>query len=263
MQRLHSILQTLDDFAPLSLAESWDNVGLLVGEADAWVRRVMVCLTVTETTLREAIERNANLIISHHPIPFKPLHRITDQTPTGRLIVQAIRHEVAIYSPHTAWDNAPRGINRQLAECLGLDNLAPLTLSPDASHASRGLGSGLQGNFPVPQSIDAIFEKLQSHIPSARPRCTHDGLRQVSQIAMVCGSGGSLVSLAAKCGCDAFLTGEATYHQCLEAEAYGMALLMIGHHASEFFSLSTLAAHLQSCWPDVEFCCSEREHSTF
>lgn len=263
MQRLHSILQTLDEFAPLSLAESWDNVGLLVGEADAWVRRAMVCLTVTETTLREAIDRNANLIVSHHPIPFKPLQRITDQTPTGRLIVQAIRHEVAIYSPHTAWDNAPRGINRQLADLLGLDTLAPLAISHDASHASRGLGSGLQGTFPVPQSIDAIFEKLSTHIPSSRPRCTHDGLRQVSRIALVCGSGGSLVSLAAKSGCDAFLTGEATYHQCLEAEAYGMALLMIGHHASEFFSLSTLAAHLQTCWPDVEFCCSERERSDF
>jgi dinuclear metal center YbgI/SA1388 family protein len=263
MLRLSQILPSLDELAPLRLAESLDNVGLLVGEQDAWVRKAMTCLTVTDTTLSEAIDRNANLIISHHPLPFKPLQRITDVTPTGRLLLKAIRHEVAIYSPHTAWDNAKTGINHQLAAFLDLRDLAPLVLSTDPEMARLGLGSGLFGWLESPIGIEQVMERMRLHIPHSEPRFTHDPLRQVSKLGIVCGSGGSFLSHAARNKCDAFLTGEATYHQCLEAEALGIALLMIGHHASEFFSLKQLAWHLHSRWPELDAWCSERESSRF
>jgi dinuclear metal center YbgI/SA1388 family protein len=263
MLRLSQILPSLDELAPLRLAESWDNVGLLVGEQDAWVRKAMTCLTVTDTTLSEAIDRNANLIISHHPLPFKPLQRITDVTPTGRLLLKAIRHEVAIYSPHTSWDNAKTGINHQLAAFLDLRDLAPLVLSTDPEMARLGLGSGLFGWLESPIGIEQVMERMRLHIPHSEPRFTHDPLRQVSKLGIVCGSGGSFLSHAARNKCDAFLTGEATYHQCLEAEALGIALLMIGHHASEFFSLKQLAWHLHSRWPELDAWCSERERSRF
>jgi dinuclear metal center YbgI/SA1388 family protein len=263
MQKLKVIATSLEEIAPLALAESWDSVGLLVGEADGWIRRAMTCLTVTDATLGEAIDRKANLIIAHHPLPFKPQPRITDETPTGRLLIKAIRHEVAIYSPHTAWDNALLGINRRLGEFVGLIGIEPLSLSREPELAKQGLGTGIMGSISPTQGIVDVVRTLRQSVPHIEVRTTHEPHRQVAQLGIVCGSGGSLVSLAAQRHCDAFLTGEATYHQCLEAEALGVAMIMIGHHASEYFAMQALAVELQSRVPDVEFWCSEREHSRF
>ncbi|MFM7929288.1 MAG: Nif3-like dinuclear metal center hexameric protein, partial [Pirellula sp.] len=147
MKLLSELLATLEQVAPLALAESWDNVGLLAGDPAMQVDRLLTCLTLTEVVLQEAIDRKVNLIVTHHPIPFKPLDRITTNTTTGRVLWRAIGHSIAIYSPHTAWDNAPEGINRQLAKILRLGNLRCMQPSakPDLALAARELGTGIVG----------------------------------------------------------------------------------------------------------------------
>ena len=104
--RLNSVLNALQTIAPLEFAESWDNVGLLVGNRNREIATAMTCLTLTATTLDEAIQEQVDLVICHHPIPFKPLSKINDDTTTGKLLLRAIEAGIAIYSPHTAWDNA-------------------------------------------------------------------------------------------------------------------------------------------------------------
>lgn len=116
----------LDSIAPLSLAESWDNVGLLLGDGELVIDRIMTCLTVTQNVVSEAIEKQAKLIVSHHPILFKPANRITTSTEEGRLLWQLTRQGIAVYSPHTAYDNAEGGINDQLAQLLKLQDVKPL-----------------------------------------------------------------------------------------------------------------------------------------
>jgi dinuclear metal center YbgI/SA1388 family protein len=118
-----SVLQTL---APLSLAAEWDNVGLLLGDQQASVQRVMTCLTVTPDSVAEAVEANAQLIISHHPILFRAAKKLTTSTPEGRMILNLAQAGIAVYSAHTAFDNAVGGINDQLAEKLGLAQVRPL-----------------------------------------------------------------------------------------------------------------------------------------
>lgn len=126
MNAISSVLAWFDRLAPRSLAESWDNTGLLVGDRSALVERIMICLTVTPESAVEAIERRASLIVSHHPVLFRPVHRLTADDPQGRMLLDLIRAGVSVYSPHTAFDSACDGINAEIARGLGLTNIAPL-----------------------------------------------------------------------------------------------------------------------------------------
>ena len=263
MKLLSELLATLDQIAPLALAESWDNVGLLAGDPAMHVDRLLTCLTLTEGVLQEAIDRKVNLIVTHHPIPFKPVDRITTNTTTGRVLWRAIGHSIAIYSPHTAWDNAPEGINRQLAKILRLGNLRCMQPSAKPELAAKELGTGIVGDFAKPARMSEIWRLLQDDVPEIQARSTTAGDLEVSKVGIVCGSGASLLHLAQKHHCDAFLTGEATYHQVLEAQATGVSILLMGHFASERFAMKSLARLLQERLPDVECLVSESEYSEF
>jgi dinuclear metal center YbgI/SA1388 family protein len=123
---LRELLPHLEALAPLELAESWDNTGLLWGAREAEITRVLTCLTLTPDVAAEACEVGAELVVTHHPLLFKPVQRLTDATMEGRTLTKLARRGIAVYSPHTAWDNAPRGINRQLAELFELTAIRPL-----------------------------------------------------------------------------------------------------------------------------------------
>ena len=261
--QLNSLLAVLQQIAPLEFAESWDNVGLLAGNRKREIASAMTCLTLTDTTLDEAIQADVQLVICHHPIPFKPLSKITDDTTTGRLLLRAIEAGIAIYSPHTAWDNARTGINQQLVDILGLEMVEPLQPFPQSISNDPSIGVGRCGKLSGEVSIEGVMQCIQVAIPAMQARHTHPQEQKVTKIGIVCGSGGSMLSLVARRGCDAMLTGEATYHQCLEAESLGIALLMIGHHASEAFAMKDFAVQLQALLPDLRVVASTLEESLF
>src|SRR5947207_9725343 len=120
MPDVAAIVDFLDQFAPRDLAADWDNVGLLLGDRAAPVQRVMTCLTVTPESAAEAVETGVQLIVTHHPVLFRPIKRLTTAAPEGRMLLALIRAGVAVYSPHTAFDNTRDGINDSLARRLGL-----------------------------------------------------------------------------------------------------------------------------------------------
>lgn len=134
MPLIRDITRLLETWFPLSLAAEWDNVGLLVGDPAASVSKVMTCLTVTPASAQEAIRESAQLIVSHHPVLFRPVKSLTAAGGEGRILLDLIRAGVAVFSPHTAFDNAPGGINDILARRLGLTGVRPLRpLTPDAN----------------------------------------------------------------------------------------------------------------------------------
>jgi dinuclear metal center YbgI/SA1388 family protein len=126
MPTVADITAYLGMLAPLDTAASWDNVGLLLGDPNAPVERVMTCLTITPESAAEAIAERTQLIVSHHPILFRPVQKLTVDTPEGRMLLDLARAGVAVYSAHTAYDNAPGGINDLLAQKMGLTNVKPL-----------------------------------------------------------------------------------------------------------------------------------------
>ncbi len=244
---MEETLQVLQAIAPSELAEEWDNVGLLVGWRSSQVRGIMTTLDVTEDALHEAIDGNADLIVTHHPIPFRPLKRITNDDLTGKILCKALQNGVSIYSPHTAWDNARGGINDQLASIVGLSIVEPLIPRDNPIHP--GVGTARIGELHEAMLTSALLDRLQSRFPSARIRLAGDTSRKIQRVAICCGSGGSLVAKAISRRADLFLTGEATYHQCLEAQAANTQVVTIGHRVSEAFAMETLADRLRELLP--------------
>src|SRR5947209_1048128 len=126
MPTVAELVAALNDFAPPRLAADWDNVGLLLGDSAASVQRALTCLTVTPEVIAEAVEERAQLIVTHHPILFRGVKRLTAATAEGRMVLGLARAGVAVVSPHTAFDNTAGGINDRLAERLGLTDVVPL-----------------------------------------------------------------------------------------------------------------------------------------
>jgi dinuclear metal center YbgI/SA1388 family protein len=126
MPTVADLTRWLEQFAPPSLAADWDNVGLLLGDPAAEVRKVMTCLTVTPASAAEAVGAGVQLVVTHHPVLFRGVKRLTTATAEGGMILDLIRAGVAVYSPHTAFDNTADGINASLARRLGLVEVAPL-----------------------------------------------------------------------------------------------------------------------------------------
>ncbi|MFT3880479.1 MAG: Nif3-like dinuclear metal center hexameric protein [Gemmatales bacterium] len=126
MTLFRDVIELLGKIAPLHLAEPWDNVGLLMGDPHANIRHLMTCLTITPEVVAEAVKEKAELIVSHHPLLFKPTQRITSETVEGRMLLKLAAAGISVYSPHTAYDNAPEGINEQLAAMLKLEEVRPL-----------------------------------------------------------------------------------------------------------------------------------------
>jgi dinuclear metal center YbgI/SA1388 family protein len=134
MLTIAAVVDFLERFAPPDLAAEWDNVGFLLGDRTARVRRVMTCLTVTPDVAEEAVADKAQLIVTHHPILFRPVKRLTAAHPEGRMLLDLIRARVSVYSPHTAFDNTAGGINDLLARRLGLVEVGPLRRREGTRH---------------------------------------------------------------------------------------------------------------------------------
>ncbi len=250
------IVDWMNSQAPLALSESWDNTGLLLGDRSCEVKRVQTCLTLTPPSVQEAIDRQADLVISHHPMPFKPLAKITTDDPTGNLLWKLASHRISVYSPHTAWDSAELGINAMIAQRLSLKNCRPLV--PSNIAGLENLGAGRYGELEQPLTIPIFCKLLRTVLPNCRLRGVEQG-KPFSRVAIACGSGASLLSTAVRAGCDLFLTGEATFHNCLEAQAAGLSMVLVGHFSSEQFAMVELARRISQHFSELDCWASELE----
>jgi dinuclear metal center YbgI/SA1388 family protein len=244
----------LDQVAPPALAEAWDNVGLLVGRFESRVERVMTCLTITPASAREAVSQRAELIVTHHPLPFRPFKRLRGDTVEGRLLLDLIGAGISVYSPHTAFDSARNGINERLARMLGLVEIVPL-VPAGASDA----GAGRRGRLAEPTTLVDLARRVKALLALDYVQAVGSLDQAVSQVAVACGSAGEFLVPAADAGCECFLTGEMRFHGCLEAESLGVGLILAGHFASERFAVEELAAVLAAQFPTVRVWASGEE----
>lgn len=257
MTKIQQVCECLDQFAPTRLAEEWDNVGLLTGDRAAECQRIMTCLTVTPDSAAEAIEKGANLIVSHHPLPFRPLKRVTTDSTPSRLVWELARANVAIYSPHTGFDSALEGINQSFAEKIGLEQIKPLKLIPDDQ---QSLGAGRVGRLAGDgQSYSAFVDSVKAAFGKQTIKVVGQRDSVVKKVAVACGSGGSFLSDAIFKGCDTFVTGEAQFHSCLEAQAANVNLVLVGHYDSERFAVEDLAERLAAQFAGMEIWASTKE----
>lgn len=249
------VLDFLARLAPLGLAESWDNVGLLLGDRRKSVQRLMTCLTITPRVVAEAISESADAIVSHHPLPFKPLAKITSDTITGQMVLKLLAHDVAVYSAHTAMDSAAEGINQHIAERMEFDAIEPLIPQAESSAAQvadASLGSGRLAVIRSGENLATIADRLGRALHAGSVRAVGAPHVIPKRAAVACGSGGSFLEAAKRRGCDLLITGEATFHTCLEAEASNISVLLTGHFASERFAMEWLADRLAEEFPQLD-----------
>jgi len=250
MPTIARVTAALESIAPLSLAAEWDAVGLLVGPRRPDISRVMTCLSLTAETAAEAVRERADLVVTHHPLPFRPVSRITDESPVGRVLLDLAGAGIGVWSSHTAWDSAAGGINDQLAALLGLERVAPLEPSP--LHPLAGLGRA--GTAPAGWSVGRLARHAVDRLAAGGVQVSGDAARPAGRVGIICGSGGDAVARVIAAGCETFLTGEIRLHHAIEARAAGLAVIAVGHHASERFSLDVLARRLAeevaglTCW---------------
>jgi len=239
--RLREIIDFLREFAPPELAEEWDNVGLLIGNPDDEIRSALTCLTLTPNVAEEAIAANCQLVVSHHPVLFRPVQKLTSENSEGRMLLSLIRAGVSVYSPHTRYDSAADGINAQLAKVFNLRDVQPLR-----PNLTSPLGSGRWGSLPSPLALGELIELTKPVLRVSTLQYVGNLDRRITKLGIACGAAAEFLRDAAQFGCEALLTGEARFHSCLEAEASNIALILPGHYATERPAMERLAEVLQA-----------------
>lgn len=241
------VIRVIEDFAPLGLAEDWDNVGLQIGQMDAPCRHVAVALDLTLATLEASLAAEADLILTHHPLLFRSLKSIQYDEPQGHLIQRICEAKVSVYAAHTNLDSTVGGLNDWLADLIDLQERTTLLPPPKSTPSSlldKLVGLGRVGQLKKPGTLNHLAKHLRSNLDPESMRMIGHEHQEVSKVALCTGSGGTLMKEAIASGADCYITGDVKYHQALDAEAAGMAVLDVGHFASEIASIEILQSML-------------------
>ena len=245
--KIKEVLSALEQFAPLPLQESWDNAGLQIGLTEAEVSGALLCLDVTEKVVDEAERKGCNLVVSHHPLLFRGLKQISDQTDVQRTVWKAIQKGIAIVSMHTNLDNAREGVNFRIAERLGLHDV-DFFVAKNVDGVE--CGSGVMGCLQEPMAADDFVLHVKRQMEAESAMCNELLRRPIRKVAICGGAGDFLLVEAVKAGADAFLTGEMHYHQYFGYEQK-LQICVIGHYESEHFTTELFRDIIRNACPGV------------
>lgn len=241
---LADILAVFEEIAPLYLAEDWDNVGLLLSPAEtAKIQHILLTVDLTEPVLAEAIAEHAEFILAYHPPLFKGLRRLTRRTAAERIVMDALRAGIFVYSPHTALDAAPGGINEWLGALLGPGQGRPILANPSV----EGVGAGRIVDLDAPITLDEALPLIKSGLGLSHVRVAasarHRQGEEIRSLAVCAGAGGAVFERLLHA--DLLLTGEMRHHAILAAVADGMSVVVTDHTNTERGYLPLLARVLQ------------------
>ena len=245
MATIEEVIGILKNFAPEEHAykEEYDNVGLLFGDKNAPVTKLIVCLDATESVLDEAIKLGAELIVSHHPFIYAPLKRINADDLAGRKVLKAARNGLNIYSAHTNLDFVKDGINEYLAVSLGLRNIKPLK-----PYISEFAGFGRVGELSNRVSCAALKDEIKTFLNDDNVRVVGDLKSQIKCIAVINGGGGGdtqYVDMAAAESADCLITADVKHHVAVYARELGIILIEPQHYTMEYAYLARLCKILK------------------
>ena len=245
---VQSVYDILTEIAPFSESMSFDNTGILIGDPEAKVETVLLCLDVTPRVLKEAADCGAELIISHHPIIFDPLRNVRK----GDRVYEIVQSGISVISAHTKLDKAfPYGVNHALAEALGLQSIHGVI--PDGSGYI-----GFMGELSEEITPEAFGAQVKEALGLRALRYTpaHKMLRRV---CVVGGAGGEYAEAAAEYGADAFVTGEVKHHEAIDAVLHDFVVYEAGHYHTEILYRTMLQRVLSEKCPGVTFRVSRQE----
>lgn len=232
--KIKEITEIIEAFAPLHYAADFDNVGLLVGSPETEITSAVMCLDVTEESLDRAIEQGDNLIITHHPVIFSPMKRLTDASRVERIVRKAIRHDIAIYAAHTNLDSTRGGVSWRMADKISLKNVRFLE-----QRADENCGYGVVGELEKPMNQEVFIQLIKEKFELTTIKSNIGIKKDIKTVALCGGSGGSQVDDAIRCKADVYVVGELRYNNFMDAPEQ-ITLLEIGHYESEICAIDIL-----------------------
>lgn len=238
---LRDFIAAMEQIAPPSLAEDWDNAGLVVGTEQKSVKNVLVALDCTTAVADEAKARGCELVVAHHPLLFHSAKKLLPDDPDTAAVFRLIRNGVGLYSAHTNLDAAEGGVNDVLAGLFGIVSAEPFLD-----------GMGRVGLLQRACTLDELVSQVNALLNTSA-RFTGDPETAVATLAVLGGAGGDAIRAAKAAGADALLTGEIRHHEAWIANEIGLSVIVAGHYETENVVLLPLIRRLQSVTNDVKY----------
>lgn len=248
MIKVKDIYDYLDEIAPFACQEEWDNSGLLVGDFDNEVKKIAVVLDVSCAVMEQAIAENVDLIISHHPLIFKPVKNFLSDSIAYQLAINGI----SVISTHTCFDCADGGVNDVLCEMLNMRNIAVL---PTNIASSATVRVGFVDETTAEELAENVSSSLRTNVSFV------SGREKIKTVAVCTGSGSDFIGEVLAHSIDAFITGEASYHTMLTAEENGLTVITAGHFETEKPAMEELKNRMKLKFSEIEFVDITEENS--
>lgn len=259
MAKLKEIVSYFEELVPPEMKVDNDNVGLLVGTNETEVTKVIVALDITSGVIDEAINANAQLILSHHPMFFE-LKQVNDNSPAGKKIVKMLQHGISGFCQHTNLDCVSGGVNDALADKLGVAVEGFLD-GPHFTKDGQEYGMGRFGYLTSPVDFEDYLCDVKFVLNSSGLRY-HNASKPVSKVALCGGTGGNFVETAKKLGCDTLVTADVKYHQFLEAKELNLNIIDADHFCTENVVVPVLSEMLKEGFPNIEVVISKSHSQT-
>lgn len=261
MRKVKDIIKEMEKFAPKFLKEDFDNVGLMVGDKEKEVKKILLALDCTLEVIEEAKNNNIDLIITHHPLIFRKPSSITTDTLQGKKIIELIKNDINLYSSHTNLDSAEDGLNETIMNILGFDQSKVIEVNKNSRDGKKeGLGRivSLDKEILLEELISKVKEKL--NISGVKVVV---GKSTVSKLAVINGSGQDFFEKAVKMGADCIITGDTTYHYASDYKEMGISIIDAGHFASEWLVYLNVINKIKTIFEDVEILISEKTEDPY
>lgn len=244
----NQVIEILEDLSPCFYAESWDNVGLLLGDRKQKVFKIYVALDATDAVVDDAILLGADMIVTHHPLIFSAMKRITTDDFIGRRIVKMMENKIAYYAMHTNFDVTHMA--DLAADKLDLTTRSVLDVTYEGETARVGIGK--VGVLPQEVTLSQCAEQIKQEFSIEQVKIFGTPLRKVQTVAICPGSGKSVIDKAVKSGADVLITGDIDHHEGIDGVAKGIAIIDAGHYGLEQIFVPYMTKFLEKELPGME-----------
>lgn len=233
------IMGILNQWAPLQAACDWDNPGLLIGRSDKEVERIYVALDATAESIEAAVESGCDMMVTHHPMLFKAVKQINDQTALGRKIMDLVKNDISLFAMHTNFDSCPGGMADLVCERLGMKKTGMLEMLP-----MEGYGIGFTAELAESMSCKELAELVRTRFGLPMLECFDAGT-EIRTLAVCPGSGRSMLKEVIARHPDVFISGDMGHHEGLDLLDEGISLIDAGHYGLEHIFVEAVASYLK------------------
>lgn len=248
----HAIIQAFEELAPLSLAEEWDNSGLLIGLEDKEINRVYIALDATDDVVTDAIEKEVDLLLTHHPLIFKSLKTITNRDFVGKRLIQLIQNKVSYYSMHTNFDVAVMA--DLAADYLRLRQREVLE-KIDELH-----GIGKIGLLPSEMGLEELCEYVKKAFLLDHVKVFGDAGKKMQKVAIMPGSGKSYIKNTIHSQADVMITGDIDHHDGIDGVAQGLVIIDAGHYGIEHIFVDYMKQFIEDRFAGIKVYTEKRKN---